>query len=60
MVGVDNAPGSGLQRFVDALNITDTVVGGGDGVQMSFGDQVINVSGVSADQLTLDDFTFFL
>ncbi|KMK67113.1 Calx-beta domain-containing protein [Puniceibacterium sp. IMCC21224] len=58
MAGVENAPGSGLRGFVDALNITDTLVEGVAGVEMSFGGQTILVAGVSADGLTSDDFIF--
>ena len=58
LTGVSNAPGSGLQGRVDALDITDTVVDGVAGVSMSYEGQTILVSGVSASDLTVDDFTF--
>ncbi len=54
MTGVDNAPGSGLAGKVAALNITDTDLG----VSMSYDGHVIEVLGISASDLTLDDFTF--
>ncbi|ETW13223.1 hemolysin-type calcium-binding region [Roseivivax marinus] len=55
MVGVENAPGSGLQGFVDALEISDAA---GGGVTMSFNGHVIEVTGVSAADLGLEDFIF--
>jgi serralysin len=51
MVGVD---GDSLQGRLDALNITDTATG----VSMTYDGHVIYVEGVSAADLTLDDFTF--
>ncbi|MFD2741466.1 Calx-beta domain-containing protein [Sulfitobacter aestuarii] len=58
MIGVENAPGSGLAGYLDALDITETLVEGVAGVQLSYQGQTILVSGVSAAQLGLEDFTF--
>lgn len=54
MSGVQNAPGSGLQGYVDALNVT-TVAGG---VQLSYGGNKIILEGLSASQIDVDDFIF--
>ncbi|UMA66671.1 hypothetical protein LVO79_10705 [Roseivivax marinus] len=56
--GVQNAPGTGLQGRVDALSITDTDLGGVAGVEMSYLDQTIQVRGVSAADLGVEDFVF--
>ncbi|WP_306132701.1 nidogen-like domain-containing protein [Roseivivax marinus] len=56
LTGVENAPGSGLQGRVDALDIT-TVAGGG-AAQLSYDGQIIVVEGVTAADLTVDDFMF--
>lgn len=58
MTGVENAPGSGLQGRVDALNITDTVIDGVSGVTMNYDGHTISVTGVSASDLGLSDFDF--
>ncbi|ETW11603.1 basic membrane lipoprotein [Roseivivax marinus] len=55
---VENAPGSGLQGRLDALDITDAVVDGTPGVALNYEGQTIRISGVSASDLTLDDFEF--
>ncbi|RBI83252.1 hypothetical protein DRV85_16765 [Rhodosalinus halophilus] len=54
MIGVENAPGSGLEGFVEALSITDT----DDGALMTYEGHRILVEGVAAEDLTLEDFTF--
>ncbi|WP_146592021.1 calcium-binding protein [Puniceibacterium confluentis] len=54
MTGVENAPGTGLAGKLAALNITDTATG----VSMEHQGHVIEVLGVSAADLTLDDFSF--
>ncbi|MDU8912154.1 VWD domain-containing protein [Aestuariicoccus sp. MJ-SS9] len=54
MTGVENAPGSGLQGYVDALNITDTA----QGALIDYQGHTILIEGVAAADLTLDDFTF--
>jgi Ca2+-binding RTX toxin-like protein len=46
--------GNGLAGFLDAMNILDTAAG----AQMSVGGNIILVEGITAAQLTLDDFTF--
>ncbi|WP_198037855.1 M10 family metallopeptidase C-terminal domain-containing protein [Rhodobacter xanthinilyticus] len=56
--GVENAPGSGMNGYVAALNITNTTIDGEAGVSMTYGGQVIYVVGVSAAELTKDDFIF--
>ena len=58
LTGVENASGSGLQGRVDALDIADTTVEGEAGVQMTYEGQTILVQGVSAAELTIDDFAF--
>ncbi|WP_297771335.1 calcium-binding protein [uncultured Roseovarius sp.] len=50
---LDNG-GNGLQGFVDALGITDTRLG----AQMDIDGHLVVVEGVSAADLTLDDFQF--
>lgn len=52
--GVQNAPGSGLQGLVDALDITDT----DQGAQLTHAGHVIVVENISAAQLGLADFVF--
>ncbi len=54
MSGIDNAPGSGLQGYVDALNIVNTA----QGAQMSYEGHTILLEGVNAAELGLEDFTF--
>ncbi|AWZ19118.1 hypothetical protein RTM1035_14942 [Roseovarius sp. TM1035] len=54
--GVENISngGNGLAGFVAAMSITDTAVG----AQMSVSGNTIFVEGVTAAQLTVDDFQF--
>ncbi|KMK63977.1 M10 family metallopeptidase [Puniceibacterium sp. IMCC21224] len=52
--GVQNAPGSGLGGYVDALEITGT----DNGVQLAYGGHVIVLEGVTAAQLDSSDFIF--
>ncbi|RBI85410.1 calcium-binding protein, partial [Rhodosalinus halophilus] len=54
MRGVENAPGSGLEGYIDALNITDTA----QGVLMNHQGHSILLEGVAAAELGLEDFTF--
>jgi len=54
MTGVENAPGSGLQGYLDALNLTATA----EGVQMSYQGHVITLLGADVADLGLEDFTF--
>ncbi|SOC06432.1 calcium-binding protein [Rhodobacter maris] len=56
--GIENEPGSGLNGYVAALNITDVTIDGEAGVTMSYGGQTITLLGVSADELTKADFLF--
>ncbi len=50
---IDNG-GNGLQGYVNAMNITDTV----DGAMMTIDGHTILVENVAASDLTLDDFAF--
>jgi Ca2+-binding RTX toxin-like protein len=50
---IDNG-GNGLAGFVAAMNIIDTAAG----AQMSVNGNTILVEGITAAQLTLEDFTF--
>ncbi|WP_375554639.1 matrixin family metalloprotease [Roseovarius mucosus] len=54
--GVENINngGNGLAGFVAAMNIVDTALG----AQMTVSGNIILVEGISAAQLTVDDFTF--
>ncbi|MFK7940760.1 MAG: M10 family metallopeptidase C-terminal domain-containing protein [Roseovarius sp.] len=52
--GVDRAPGSGLQGFLDELNITNVA----GGVQMAYNGNTITLEGMSAGQLGVEDFIF--
>ncbi|MDU8914037.1 calcium-binding protein [Aestuariicoccus sp. MJ-SS9] len=54
MTGVENAPDSGLQGYVDALNITDTA----EGALIDYQGHTVLIEGVSAADLTVEDFTF--
>ncbi|MDU8912152.1 nidogen-like domain-containing protein [Aestuariicoccus sp. MJ-SS9] len=54
MVGVENAPGSGLQGKLAALNITDTA----GGAQIDYQGHIVLIEGVVAADLGLEDFTF--
>ncbi|MDU8912153.1 choice-of-anchor L domain-containing protein [Aestuariicoccus sp. MJ-SS9] len=54
MVGVENAPGTGLAGKLDALGITDTA----GGALIDYQGHTVLIEGVSASDLTLDDFTF--
>ena len=54
MTGVDNAPGSGLQGYVDALNITSVSVG----AMITYQGHTILLEGVAATDLGLEDFIF--
>ncbi|MFD2173096.1 choice-of-anchor L domain-containing protein [Rhodobacter lacus] len=56
--GIENEPGSGLNGYLDALNITDTTVNGEAAVSMSYEGQMIYVMGISASDLTKADFIF--
>lgn len=61
--GVENAPGSGLQGRIDALNISDALLDGPDGlgqagVTLTYRGHVIEVVGVSAADLDVGDFVF--
>ncbi|SOC21012.1 M10 family metallopeptidase C-terminal domain-containing protein [Rhodobacter maris] len=56
--GIDNAPGSGLNGYVAALNITDAMIGDEAGVSMTYHGQVISLVGISATDFTKDDFFF--
>jgi hypothetical protein len=49
-----NNGGNGLAGFVTAMNIIDTDAG----AQMTVNGNTILVEGITAAQLTLDDFTF--
>ncbi|WP_306133047.1 calcium-binding protein [Roseivivax marinus] len=55
MTGIENAPGSGLQGYLDELDIVDLA---GGGVSMSYGGNTIIVQGISSADLTLSDFVF--
>jgi serralysin len=52
--GVDKAPGSGLQGFVDALNVS--AVSGG--VSLSYEGNTIVLEGIGAGQIGVEDFIF--
>ena len=52
--GVDKVPGSGLQGFVDALNVT--AVSGG--VELSYDGNTVVLQGVSVSQIGTEDFIF--
>ncbi|WP_159456776.1 M10 family metallopeptidase [Roseivivax jejudonensis] len=52
--GVENAPGSGLAGYLDALDPRDTA----DGAVLSFNGHEILLAGVDADDLDLGDFVF--
>ncbi|WP_146592436.1 FG-GAP-like repeat-containing protein [Puniceibacterium confluentis] len=54
MVGVENAPGSGLAGKVAALNITDVAVG----AQIDYQGHTVLIEGVAAADLTVEDFIF--
>ncbi|MDU8912952.1 calcium-binding protein [Aestuariicoccus sp. MJ-SS9] len=54
MVGVENAPGSGLAGKLAALGITDTA----GGALIDYQGHTVLIEGVAASDLTLDDFTF--
>ncbi|SOC05743.1 M10 family metallopeptidase C-terminal domain-containing protein [Rhodobacter maris] len=56
--GIENAPGSGLNGYFDALDITNTVVGGTLGVSLNYEGQTIYLLGISAGELTKNDFLF--
>ncbi|KMK63980.1 calcium-binding protein [Puniceibacterium sp. IMCC21224] len=58
MTGIMNAPGTGLQGRVDALNITDVTIEGEAGVSMTYAGHEILLTGVSAAALGVEDFTF--
>lgn len=58
MTGIVNAPGTGLQGRVDALNIQDALIDGQQGVTMTYNGHVINVLGVASGDLGIDDFVF--
>lgn len=58
MAGVVNAPGTGLQGRVDALNITDAVIDGAAGVTLTYQGHTVSVTGVSAADLGVSDFDF--
>ncbi len=58
MTGIENAPGTGLQGRVDALNIEDSLIDGQSGVVMTYEGHVIRVIGVSAAALGVEDFVF--
>lgn len=58
MTGIVNAPGTGLQGRVDALNITDIVLDGEAGVSMTYEGHTILITGVAAADLGVDDFSF--
>ncbi|MDU8913441.1 ELWxxDGT repeat protein [Aestuariicoccus sp. MJ-SS9] len=54
MVGVENAPGSGLAGKVAALNITNTA----GGALIDYQGHTVLIEGVAAADLTVEDFTF--
>ncbi|MDU8914101.1 calcium-binding protein, partial [Aestuariicoccus sp. MJ-SS9] len=54
MVGVENAPGSGLAGKVAALNITDTA----GGALIDYQGHTVLIQGIAAADLTTEDFTF--
>ncbi|MDU8912304.1 hypothetical protein [Aestuariicoccus sp. MJ-SS9] len=54
MLGVENAPGSGLAGMVAALDITDTAAG----ALMDYQGHTVLIEGVAAADLTVDDFSF--
>ncbi|MDU8913440.1 calcium-binding protein [Aestuariicoccus sp. MJ-SS9] len=54
MVGVENAPGSGLAGMVAALNITNTA----GGALIDYQGHTVLIEGVAAADLTVEDFTF--
>ena len=62
LTGVENAPGSGLQGRVQALDITDVVIdepgGPVNGASLSYQGQTILITGVVAADLGIEDFIF--
>ncbi|SLN32397.1 Hemolysin, chromosomal [Roseivivax jejudonensis] len=63
LVGVDNAPGTGLAGKVDALsieNVSDITFNGQQysGAELEYQGQTIQLIGVSVSELGLDDFDF--
>ncbi|SEK59515.1 Ca2+-binding protein, RTX toxin-related [Roseivivax marinus] len=58
LADVSNAPGTGLAGKLDALNITDIVVDGVAGVRVGYQGNGIEIPGLSAAQITLDDIMF--
>ena len=52
--GIDNAPGSGLQGYLDALGPTDI----DGGLELSAAGHVLRLTGVSAAEIGIDDFLF--
>ncbi|WP_372892933.1 calcium-binding protein, partial [Rhodosalinus sp.] len=54
MIGIENAPGSGLQGYLAALDIADTA----EGALMSYQGHGILVEDVAAADLGQDDFIF--
>ncbi|MFD2741465.1 choice-of-anchor L domain-containing protein [Sulfitobacter aestuarii] len=54
MSGIENAPGSGLAGYLDALDLTEVE----GGVQMSYQGHEILLEGVARADLGLEDFTF--
>ncbi|UMA67184.1 hypothetical protein LVO79_19165 (plasmid) [Roseivivax marinus] len=58
LVGVTNAPGTGLAGKLEALDITDVTVEGQDAARLSYNGQEIYLLDVAASDLTLSDFEF--
>ena len=58
LVGVTNAPGTGLAGKLEALDITDVTVEGQDAARLSYNGQDIYLLDVAASDLTLSDFEF--
>ena len=58
LTGIENAPGTGLDGKLDALNVTDATVNGTAGIEIDYQGQVIRISGISADAFGLEDVTF--
>ena len=54
LFGVDNAPGTGLEGKVDALEIVDTP----GGASFNYDGQTVILAGVAAGTLGVDDFVF--
>ncbi|SFE41745.1 calcium-binding protein [Roseivivax sediminis] len=58
LVGVENAPGTGLAGKLDTLAISDVTVAGASAAQLSYDGQSILLLGVAAEDIGLDDIAF--